>query len=168
MPPKRGRPAAPPKGKTAQQTQLEQLPLLKKPLELVGQTINVPGAYWQGRMSATEKETLYVHYVCVVRDFSALHKFMDGSTSQAFELQEMGAAGTGSLEKGDASGEIFWIVYPFPVRCRLRPLNLTCRRVPVPMILRLHSRARCQMRGGALVSALDQTMNRVVFMNTLT
>ena len=45
-----------------------------------------------------------------------LHKFIDGTTSQAFELQEMGAAGTGSLEHGDASGEIFWMVYPFPVR----------------------------------------------------
>ena len=145
MAPKRGRPAAPPKGKSGQQAQLEQLPLIKRPLELVGQTINVPGAYWHGRMSAAEKETLYV---CVVRDFSALHKFMDGSTSQAFELQEMGAAGTGSLEKGDASGEIFWMIYPFPVCCCLRTLNLTCPRVPVPMLheVFLCSRPRCQMK----------------------
>jgi hypothetical protein len=112
MPAKRGRPAAPPKGKTALQSQIEQLPLIKKPLELVGDSINVPGAYWKGRMSAAEKEALYV---CVVRDHSALHKFMDGTTSEAFELQEMGEAGTGSLERGDASGEIFWMVYPFPV-----------------------------------------------------
>ena len=111
MAPKRGRPTAPAKGKAKQQ-QLEQLPLIKKPLELIGEYINVPGAFWQGRMSAAEKETLYK---CVVREHSALHKFIDGTMSEAFELQEMGAAGTGSLEHGDASGEIFWMVYPFPV-----------------------------------------------------
>jgi hypothetical protein len=44
MPPKRGRPAAPPKGKTAQQSQLEQMPLIKKPLGLIGNSINVPRA----------------------------------------------------------------------------------------------------------------------------
>ena len=63
-------------------------------------------------MSAAEKETLFK---CVVRDHSALHKFITGHTSEAFEAQEMGAAGTGSLEHGDASGDIFWIAYPFPV-----------------------------------------------------
>ena len=26
----------------------------------------------------------------------------------------MGVTGTGSLEHGDASGEIFWVHYPFP------------------------------------------------------
>ena len=77
---------------------------LRATSELVGQTINVPGAYWQGRMSAAEKETLYK---CVVREHSALHKFSDGTMKEAFELQEMGAAGTGSLEHGDASGDIF-------------------------------------------------------------
>ena len=42
-------------------------------------------------------------------DHSALHKFINGPTSEAFEVQEMGAAGTGSLEHGDASGDVFWI-----------------------------------------------------------
>ena len=41
-------------------------------LELIGTQVSVPGAYWLGRMSVAEKETLYI---CVVRDFSALHKF---------------------------------------------------------------------------------------------
>ena len=27
------------------------LPLIKKPLELIGEYINVPGAYWQGTRS---------------------------------------------------------------------------------------------------------------------
>ena len=72
------------------QQQLEQLPLIKKPLEIIGMYINVPGAYWQGRMSATEKETMYK---CVVREHSAMHKFIDGTMKEAFELHEMGAAG---------------------------------------------------------------------------
>jgi hypothetical protein len=42
---------------------------------------------------------------------------MDGTTSEAFELQEMGEAGTGSLERGDASGEIFWVVVSIPGAC---------------------------------------------------
>ena len=89
MSPKRGRPAAPPKGKSAQQAQLEQLPLIRKPLEIVGDAINVPGSFWRGRMSAAEKETLYK---CVVREHSALHKFIDGIMSEGFEAQEMGVA----------------------------------------------------------------------------
>ena len=120
MAPKRGRPTAAAKGKAPMQQQLEQLPLIKKPLQIIGMYINVPGAYWQGRMSATEKETMYK---CVVREHSALHKFSDGTMKEAFELQEMGAAGTGSLEHGDASGDIFWMVHPFPVQrlhCGLR------------------------------------------------
>ena len=31
------------------------LPLLKKPLEQIGKQINVPGSYWEGRMSADER-----------------------------------------------------------------------------------------------------------------
>ena len=123
MPPKRGRPTAAAKGKAPMQQQLEQLPLIKKPLELIGDHVNVPGAFWEGRMSAAEKETLYK---CVVRDHSALHKFINGHTSEAFEVQEMGAAGTGSLERGDASGDIFWIAYPFPVPCRLQGTQRAC------------------------------------------
>ena len=101
-----------PPAKAAKQQQLEQLPLLKKPLELVGTQIKVPGSYWQGRMSAAEKEALYV---CSIRDFSALHTFPDESKGQGFQLQEMGESGTGSLEHGDASGDIFWMQYPFPM-----------------------------------------------------
>ena len=109
------------------QQQLEQLPLIKKPLELIGEYINVPGAFWQGRMSTVEKETLYK---CVIREHSALHKFIDGTMREAFELQEMGAAGTGSLEHGDASGEVFWMVYPFPVlRLQLTPARMCLPRV---------------------------------------
>ena len=51
---------------------------------------------------------------------------INGPTSEAFEVQEMGAAGTGSLEHGDASGDIFWIAYPFPVPCRLQGIQRAC------------------------------------------
>ena len=37
-------------------------PLLKKPLEQIGTYIDVPGNYWQGRMSAEEKGQLPVLY----------------------------------------------------------------------------------------------------------
>ena len=43
-----------------------------------------------------------------------MHKFVGGDCGQAFQMQEMGTTGTGSLEHGDASGEIFWVKYPFP------------------------------------------------------
>ena len=56
MPPKRGRPTAAAKGKAPMQQQLEQLPLIKKPLELIGTEIKVPGAFWEGRMSAAEMQ----------------------------------------------------------------------------------------------------------------
>ena len=109
--------AAPPKRKGAMQSQLNQLPLLKKPSELIGTQIKVPGAYWDGRMSDEEKAMLYL---CGIRDYSALHTFASGAKGQAFELQEMGAAGTGSLEHGDASGEMFWMQYnAFPVSLSL-------------------------------------------------
>ena len=45
MAPKRGRPTAAAKGKAPKQQQLEQLPLIKKPLEIIGESINVPGAF---------------------------------------------------------------------------------------------------------------------------
>ena len=51
--------AAPPKRKGAMQSQLNQLPLLKKPSELIGTQIKVPGAYWDGRMSDEEKAMLW-------------------------------------------------------------------------------------------------------------
>ena len=41
--------------------------LLKKPMEAVGKQINVPGSFWQGRMTDEERQTLYR---CTVRDFT--------------------------------------------------------------------------------------------------
>lgn len=62
-----------PKRKTSAKSKAKQptitthaLPLPKKPMELVGKQIGVPGAWWEGTMSAEEKKTLYK---CTVRDF---------------------------------------------------------------------------------------------------
>ena len=85
------------------------LPLLKKPLEQIGKQINVPGSYWEGQLSADERSTLYK---CTVRDFTQMHKFPgEQAPRAAFQLQEMGVAGTGSTEQGDSSGEVFWMPY---------------------------------------------------------
>jgi len=84
-------------------------PLLQRPLEQLGKQVNIPGSYWQGRMSEDERKTLYK---CTVRDFTLSHRFPSKVAPEAaFQLQEMGVSGTGSTEQGDASGEIFWIPY---------------------------------------------------------
>ena len=95
----------------AKQQQLEQLPVLKKPLEQIGKQskqLGVPGKYWEGRMTAAEKETIYL-WLCAIREYSALHSFLDGTKGQGFQLQEMCKDCTGSHEHGNASGEIFWM-----------------------------------------------------------
>ena len=95
--------------KKQQPITLHALPLLKKPLEQIGKQINVPGSYWEGRMSADERSTLYK---CSMRDFTQMHKFPgEQAPRAAFQLQEMGVAGTGSTEQGDSSGEVFWMPY---------------------------------------------------------
>ena len=87
------------------------LPMLKKPTEAIGHNLHVPGAYWD-KCPAADKEKVFA---CLVREFDALHKFAGGQApSAAFEVQEMGETGTGSLEPGVASGEVFWIKYPLP------------------------------------------------------
>ena len=135
-----GRPAAPPKGKTAQQSQLEQLPLIKKPLELIGNSINVPGAFWKGRMSAVEKEALYV---CVVRDHSALHKFMDGWMARPVRPSSCRkwarpAQAAWSAAKPPARSSGWW--YPFPVRASLEGLVVVLQGVRG----RDHEAAQCE------------------------
>ena len=61
MPPKRGRPFTSANGKAPLQSVSAAATaahhVIKKPLELIGDGINVPGAFWEGRMSAAEKET---------------------------------------------------------------------------------------------------------------
>ena len=90
-------------------------PYPKKPLEQVGKQIHVPGSFWSlnaGRMSAEESST---KFKCTIREYSAMQNVPgQQAPTPAFQLQEMGPSGTGSLEQGDASGEIFWLSYPEP------------------------------------------------------
>jgi hypothetical protein len=81
------------------------LPTLKKPAEAIGFTCHTPGDFWDGCPAADKKKL----YSCNVRTFEAVHKFPGSRPpSSAFEVQEMGEHGTGSLEPGVASGEVFW------------------------------------------------------------
>jgi hypothetical protein len=88
------------------------LPEFKDPMSLVGRSISVPGSFWQGRISEDERQTFYQ---CVVKDFSVAHKLNPNNhfhlKERCFQLQEMGPTGEGSLEYGDASGEVFWMSY---------------------------------------------------------
>jgi hypothetical protein len=83
--------------------------MLDRPPCQIGKVVEVPGSYWEGRMSEEERS---IHYKCIIRDLSAAHR-MDGARRVAHAggrfsmLQEVGETGTGSLEHGDASGDIF-------------------------------------------------------------
>jgi hypothetical protein len=85
------------------------LPSLSKPSEVVGEFISIQGSDWQG-CPASDKQKWFR---CVVRKFDALHDF-GAFKSAAFEVQEMGESGEGSLEPGVASGDVFWVVYQQP------------------------------------------------------
>ena len=80
--------------------------------------------------------------------FSAVHQFADGHKAAAFQLQEMGESGTGSIEHGDASGDIFWLQYPVPflthyyntfpemLPVEMRPTQSGSAAVPAPSATR--------------------------------
>ena len=42
------------------------LPFLKKPMEQIGKQINVPGSFWDGRMSTEERNTFYLSARCAI------------------------------------------------------------------------------------------------------
>ena len=91
---------------------VDQFTLLKKPLDHLGKQMKVPGSFWQGRMSAEERCT---DYMCTVIDFSLVPKFTpDSHPVQAFQMQEMGTDGKGSLEKSDIESTKFWMQSPAP------------------------------------------------------
>lgn len=96
---------------TVQQS-LEQgsiLPLIKKPMEMIGKQINVPGKHWGSSATAAEQKKMYV---CTVVDFSLKHVFDEGKDTEykadAFKLTEMGEDGSGG------ASEDFWMIYPHP------------------------------------------------------
>jgi len=72
------------------------VPDLKQPGDHVGRQVEIPGALWVGRQTAVERETLYK---CTIRDFSFAHLFPGGFVPEkAWQVQEMGVSGSGSLE----------------------------------------------------------------------
>jgi len=83
------------------------MPDLKHPLSYVGRQVGIPGALWVGRQTAAELAT---EFKCTIREFSYAHLFSGGFVPEkAWQVQEMGVSGSGSLEVGDSSGDIFWI-----------------------------------------------------------
>ncbi len=48
-----------PESKQQQQLNVDQYTLLKKPMEHLGRQLNVPGSFWQGRMSEDERDKIY-------------------------------------------------------------------------------------------------------------
>jgi len=49
-------------------------------------------------------------FKCTIREFSYAHLFSGGFVPEkAWQVQEIGVSGSGSLEVGDSSGDIFWI-----------------------------------------------------------
>ena len=88
--------------KKQQPITLHALPLLKKPLEQIGKQINVPGSYWEGRMSTDERSTLYK---CSMRDFTQMHKFPGEQAPRAPFL----ASGDGRRRDGQhRAGRFVW------------------------------------------------------------
>jgi len=86
--------------------------LLKKPMEHLGKLLNVPGSFWQGRMSEDERDKIYK---CTIIDFSLAQKVAPTSSPRmAFKVQEMGIDGTGSHENSDLENTMYWIDYPMP------------------------------------------------------
>ena len=85
------------------------LPTLNRPAEVIGDYVVVQGREWSGCPAADKDKS----FRCSVRKFEAMHDF-GAFKSAAFEVQEMGVAGEGSLEPGIASGDVFWIAYQQP------------------------------------------------------
>ena len=74
-------------------------------MNLIGtQAVKFLGSFWEGRMTAEEKAT---EYLCTVLDFQIAHRMQPGAPpTQAFQLQEMGTDGTGSLERSDRKHKV--------------------------------------------------------------
>lgn len=108
--------------------EVNMLPLLKKPLEMIGKEVLVPGSHWGD--SCTNARDKNRKFVCVVMDFCLTHRFEQNETPcTAFKLHEMGVDGTGG------NSEPFWMKYPMPFLTfyyETFPDELQQRRTAVP------------------------------------
>ena len=78
--------------------EVEQLPLLKKPLEHLGKQIEIPGSFWKGSMSSEERASAYkctdpnldpAHLVCLVKvgfNKAAFNPSLDAIIDKYYEL----------------------------------------------------------------------------------
>eukprot|EP00967_Tisochrysis_lutea_P040144 scaffold48171_cov27-Tisochrysis_lutea.AAC.1 len=82
------------------------LPEIRSRGSVIGEQVAVPGSYWEGRMTAEERNT---KYLCTVLAYDPLYKPITRAPGAYWKPQEMGITGTGSLELGDSSGEIFYM-----------------------------------------------------------
>ena len=98
------------------------LPTLKKPAEAIGLVVHTPGEFWEGCAAADRKKL----FKCNVRLFEAVHKWPGSRPpGAAFEVQEMGELGTGSLEPGVASGEVL-ATRRRSLSTSMRPIRTSC------------------------------------------
>jgi len=84
---------APSLGTAQKQAQLQALPLIKKPIELIGKTIKVPGSFWEGRMTNHVREraaVCCVHKAALTKIEAASTNFIeiDGETVALHSFRE--------------------------------------------------------------------------------
>lgn len=101
---KRGRPK-----KQTTITQLGMLPMLQKPTETIGATIQLPGDYWDWRSSRDAAAAKAQTFECTVCSFDAMHTWTESGKppSAVFEVQDPDPA-------EDGSHATLWIPYPRP------------------------------------------------------
>jgi len=80
-------------------------PLLKKPIEVVGENIGLPGEYWGTSALAREKDKIFM---CTVMDFRIAHREGTAPPKPAMLMHEMGTDG------GGGNSADFWVFYPMP------------------------------------------------------
>jgi len=61
-------------------------PGLKKPLEVIGKQIKVPGDYWERPSGGALVEESEISYLCTIVEFDALHAFPGGTKCAAFQM----------------------------------------------------------------------------------
>ena len=104
-----------PGSKQQQQLNVDQYTLLKKPMEHLGKQLNVPGSFWQGRMSEDERDKIYK---CTIVDFSLapmpfLRFFYD--TFPAVDGASAGAAVVVEPERAGGNGVDRYLLESFPL-----------------------------------------------------
>ena len=82
--------------------QTGQFPLLKKPSDVVGKHIGVPGEHWGSACPPADKNKIFQ---CIITDYTVLHQHSPLERWPAMKLSEMGTDGQGG------NSEAFWMRY---------------------------------------------------------